>query len=548
MSKRRITEASLILAGGTLVVTVLQMLKLMIVSSWFGASSGVLDPYFAGLNVLLTFQGVLFGSLQASFIPLYVASASTNDSDRARNLISSTIGFGLAFYGGIAILAFLFPHQVLRIALHLESPMQRAEFSAVFRALIPAFLLSGMADLLSAVYVANKRYFLSAFSPVAMIVLSIAYLYAFPDQKVYALVFGQAVGAGAQFLILWIGAPRFGDFRVRISLGFCEKYYTKIYVLMLPVAGGLLLSQANILIDQAVASRLGKGSVSILGYASRLHDVVIKLFIFSVGNALLPFLAQYVARKQFAELRSTMALGVRLALLSMVPAGILVWLFGAESVAVLFQRNQFRSEDSAIVGEVWAAYSAGLFFTAYVIFGSRLLMALQDVHPLWILTVILVPMNYILDVVLSRWFGVQGIALGTCCMYVIGFLFFGWRIRQWYHRTKAASPNLSRAWRTVVCLAALVAVGNCAKSGLASYLQVDSTSSFSIRVLVLVLIGLTCSVLIGGYAMSLRLMRVTEANFLWNTIGRLFRFANSTPNSTKPATVSPSANLRDPSA
>jgi peptidoglycan biosynthesis protein MviN/MurJ (putative lipid II flippase) len=99
LSKRRIGEAAFILAAGTVAGNILQIVKLMIVSAWFGASTGILDQYFVALNIPLAFQGVVMGSLQASFIPHYADLVARSDEAGAKRMLGSTLGFGLLFFG-----------------------------------------------------------------------------------------------------------------------------------------------------------------------------------------------------------------------------------------------------------------------------------------------------------------------------------------------------------------------------------------------------------------------------------------------------------------
>src|SRR5690606_27977403 len=99
LSKQKIGEASLILAGGTILSNLFQILKMILISRLFGATSGLLDPYVVALRVPMAVQGIILGTLQMSFIPVYVGHLARKEHDRAERVLGSTFSFGMLFYG-----------------------------------------------------------------------------------------------------------------------------------------------------------------------------------------------------------------------------------------------------------------------------------------------------------------------------------------------------------------------------------------------------------------------------------------------------------------
>lgn len=518
MSKQRIGEATLILAVGTLAVNVIQVLKLLVVSAWFGASTGLLDQYFVALNLPLAFQGVIVGALQASFIPVYVGLIAEGKQERAQRMLSSTLAFGMIFFlvlcGGLA----LFARPLLAVVATGFSKAEQQLNVTLFRWFLIMLFTNGMTDLLTAFYNANKRYFLPALAPVGSILISLVWILAFPEQGVYALVFGMIAGGVFQLLVLLGGTLRYKDFRLGLSWNFLNREYVPIYSMMIPVGAGLLLGHTNLIVDQAVASTLPKGSVSILNYAGRLHDVVVKVFVMSVGGSLLPFLSHYFAERRYAEVRSTLSLSMRIGLMLLAPVAILVWFFGAPVISAVFQRNLFTAVDSAQVGLVWTAYSFGLFFTAATVFQGRALNANRDLHPLWIVTAIGIPVNIALDVYLARYFGVTGIAVGTSMVYLFYAMVFRWRLQVLYRTQAVPKPALSPIWKTLLAIMVTGLLAYVTHHVVGAALNLQHHLTAGDRLIKLAACAVASVATVSGYLLTLQFLRVNE-------VGTLLAFA-----------------------
>ncbi|MBX7243972.1 MAG: oligosaccharide flippase family protein [Candidatus Sumerlaeaceae bacterium] len=522
MSRQKLGEASLILAFGSLAGNLLQIGKLVLVTAWFGASTGALDQYNVALNIPLAFHGVILGAIQSSFIPVYTGHLARGERDSAQRVLAGTFSFGMILYALLAVLLALFAEPVVRIFASTTNPESFDLTIRLFRLLLLLFMLNGVAELLAAFYNGNHRYFVPAMAPLVAILVSIIYLVIFfKTQGVYSLVYGLILGTALQVALLAAGTARWGNFHIATTTRFFTSEVWPIYRAMLPMGAALLLAHANLLIDVAVANRLPTGSVTILTNATRMHDVVIKLFVMSVSNALLPFLSQYAAQGRFTELRSTLALGGRLAFLCLIPAAILVACFGQETIAVLFQRGKFTAYDSQQVGITWAAYSLGLYFTARAIFAQRGLMARRDMHPLWVAVAIGLPINVALDIALSRYFGVAGIALGSGIVYAFYMVFYDWRLRQVFIHTNATKPLLSPLWKSVIAILAMagVAVGIRSVCSLTLGLSVGSASGSQLALIPIIALGGGLSV--GTYILLLKFLRINEGELLLGFLGRL---------------------------
>lgn len=512
MSRQKIGEATLILALSTIAANILQVVKLAIVSAWFGASTGILDQYFVALTVPLAFQGILMGALQASFIPLYVAALQQSEPKQAQQMLSSTLGLGIAFFTAICVTLGVFARPLLSVLASGFSGDRLLQNIDLFRMLLVMLFFSGLADLISAFYNAHGRYAYPAAAPLLSIMVSVSYLLLFRSQGVNALVFGLIAGTVCQLVYLIAGCQRFGGFRLGISSGFLSRRYKDMYVMMVPVAAGLLLAHANLLIDQAIASRLQSGSVTVLNMAARLHDVVFKVFVMSVAGALLPFLSQYAANNDFAELTRTIRLGNRLAYLVLMPVLLLVAFLGPATISALFQRGKFTIHDTFGIADVWTVYSLGLFLSAWAIYHGRALNAMRDLHPLWLSAAVAIPVNIALSVSLSKTFGVVGVAAARSFVYLTYLVFYEIRLHRMFtaHRPQLSTAFLRQSFGAILCfLLVLLAVRHVLGTNLAVYHSPTSTQRL---MAIAAAFGCTLSSL-GAYWAAMRWLKMPESDY-----------------------------------
>jgi putative peptidoglycan lipid II flippase len=453
MSLRKVGQASLIIALGTASVNLLQLLKLIIVGAWFGASVGRLDQYSVTINLLAAVQGVLLGALQVAFIPVYVGYRARGEHQRAERAMQTVATACLVFVALLAIVLAGAASPLLRIAAVGFDADAHSLNVSLFRLGLIYMCLNVLCDMLTTFYNANKSYAVPALAPAVSMAVSIAYLLVFRNQGVHALLYGLIWGNVAQIAILLRRAPRSAGFRLSFARrDLLHADARPVYRMMIPMAASLGLSHLNILIDQGVASTLGTGAVSVLYYATRLHDVLVKLFICSVAAALLPYLSQYVAERRLPEMRNVIAVSIRAALLILIPGAVFVFFLGGPLIAAVLQRQAFTAADAVLVGNVWAAYSIGLFFIATVFFQQRCFMANRDMLPLWIAPAFGLPLNLILDIWFARLWGVPGIALGTTSVYFLYMLLYGVWLTQWFRRDGIPTPRISPAWKPLAAV------------------------------------------------------------------------------------------------
>jgi putative peptidoglycan lipid II flippase len=199
-------------------------------------------------------------------------------------------------------------------------------------------------------------------------------------RQVSALAVGLVVGAALQVL-LQLPALRDVDIRPALNLG--HPSLRQILRLYLPVVLSLGVASVGILIDRNLASRTGELSISWMAVATRLIQFPLGLISMAISTAILPALARLAAQEEPGHaravqnslpFRATLASGLRLVLVLVIPAVIGLLVLARPLVALLFQHGEFGSYDTTqttmalrlyLIGLLPAAVDQPLIFAFY---------------------------------------------------------------------------------------------------------------------------------------------------------------------------------------
>jgi putative peptidoglycan lipid II flippase len=240
-------------------------------------------------------------------------------------------------------------------------PTVFAETTAMVRLILPSVIFLGEAGVLQAVLQARGIFRYTAVSTACfnggIIVggLGLAWVLG-PRALVVGLLLGAALQAGVQFVGLR-GVP------LRLVPDLRNPSLRRAARLYMPVAAGLLVSQVGILIDRNLAWRTGESSIALMRTATTLVQLPIGLVATATSFAVLPTLARAADRDESAFVR-TLAFGVRLTILAMVPSTAALVLLREPVVHLLFQRGQFTAADTALTGAAFLWYAPQMPFWA----------------------------------------------------------------------------------------------------------------------------------------------------------------------------------------
>ncbi|HEY0974448.1 MAG TPA: murein biosynthesis integral membrane protein MurJ [Solimonas sp.] len=343
----------------TLLSRVLGFVRDVLLAVAFGAGAGM-DAFLIALKIP-NFGRRMFaeGAFSQAFVPVFTEVKTTQDHAAVRDLSAVVMGT----LGGVLALITLVGCLTAPLLLWLfapgfgADPAKHALGTELLRWTFPYLMFISLTAMLSGVLNSYGRFAVPAFTPVLLNVCLIAAAVFQPD-SVHALAYAVFAAGILQlaFQMPWVmrlgllPRPRWGwrDSRVRRIIG-----------LMIPVMIGSSIAQVSLLLDSALASFLGDGSVSWLYYADRLMEFPLGIFSIAIGTVILPALAAQFAQKSEAQFSATLDWGLRTMLVIGLPAALGLVLFAGPLVATLFGHGQFSARDVEMTTYALWAYGAG---------------------------------------------------------------------------------------------------------------------------------------------------------------------------------------------
>jgi putative peptidoglycan lipid II flippase len=424
-------DARLVTAAA-LLIQVTGFAKTLLIAHLFGASAE-LDGYYLALVAPSLIVGVVGGSLQGSFVTAYVRLLKQDDHQRASELVSQLSTLLILLLGLLSILLWLGAEPLMALLVLTQDTVLLESTTSAFRIVVFILLLNSVADYLALVLNSHKHFSLGAFSPLCNVLLSTGILALWSNGGQDALSYGLIAGAALQVGLLLAGLKRSG-IRLSISWPRLSGPLRSVLASAATMALGILFANLNLAVDQMMASLLGQGAVSIIGYANRFNGLIVQLLVVGMGTVLLPHLAEISAVGRKTEIRAIYArIASPLAGASAI-AAIVVLLASAPALAMLLGHGALSRFDIQSIATIWFWYTVGLLPMAWGIFLARYFQATGNLAFITRLAAVSVVANIVINLLLIRPFGLAGLAISTSLVYLLTALV--------YHRRFAAETGL----------------------------------------------------------------------------------------------------------
>jgi putative peptidoglycan lipid II flippase len=413
---RRIFSAIVVIGAATVLVKAAALVKDMVVAGGFGLSDA-LDAFLIALAIPAFLTTLVGYSFVGAFVPIYIRVRENEGPNAARGLFSHVIVLNLAILGGLALLLAMAGAPLLKLLAWDFSPEQLELTRRLYLLLLLAAVLDGQVFLWSAVLNAKESFALPAITPMLGPFFVVCALILVPGLDVYALVGGALAGSVAQLSVLGIALAR-RDLLAAPRWNHASSGSRGVLQHCWPLMLGSVFANGALVVDQAMASWLGPGSVAALNYANKVPAFLCGIGVTALGTAVLPHFSRLVALQKYDALADTLRLYTRWILIVGVPVALLFIISSEWIVKILFERGAFRAADTDLVSFVQQMYFLQVPFMILGMLGARLLVAMERNHHLTIISLIALLLNVAGNLILMRWMGVAGIALATSLGYV----------------------------------------------------------------------------------------------------------------------------------
>jgi putative peptidoglycan lipid II flippase len=380
-------------------------------ASRFGLSPSM-DAYFAATFVpTLVYMILVAGTLSPIFIPILVEHIAAEDRDQ----LSATFSILATFVGVLLLVSVLAGMISARIWMPLLfsgfSPGTLITSLQLIYIVFPSVLFIGIAGVFTALLNGFHKFALAAAAPAlsSLAVIAAATLARGPS-AIYSVAIATAIGFFLQFLLLVPVVKSLGV-RYRPLLKLQDPSIKKLLRLGWPLFLYLATGNALLFLERHLASQVSTGAVSAVNYATRLFAVPANFLAAPLAIVAYPGFADEATREGYGELRSRLASMLRMVIFLFLPITVWFVLNALPITSLLYERGQFRPQDSLTTSRVLMFYSVGILPYAIGVILLRCFYAVQDTITPFLAEAASLGLYAVAATWLTTRFGIAGLAL-----------------------------------------------------------------------------------------------------------------------------------------
>lgn len=353
---RGVAVAALLIAVGNIASRAVGFVREPIIAYYFGRGVEV-DAFQIAWTVPNTVYDLLIaGAVSAALVPVFSEYAE-GEPDEFWRIVSGVLTIALAALTALTALAVWQAPTLVALLTRPEQGELRALATPLVRLLMPAVLLMGISGLATAVLHAQRRFLLPAFVMVVFNLGMVLGVVLLQDRLgINSLAAGALIGALGQVALQ---LPGLRGARLRRGPGTRHPAVRRIVRLYAPVALGIGFSILGTLVDRWLASGY-TAALATMRYATTLIQFPLGLVASAVSLAVLPTLARQSAAGDEASFRATLAMGLKVVLLLILPATAGLAALAGPITALVFERGAFVATDTTVTALALLWYLPGL--------------------------------------------------------------------------------------------------------------------------------------------------------------------------------------------
>ncbi|MCI2253103.1 murein biosynthesis integral membrane protein MurJ [Domibacillus sp. PGB-M46] len=395
----------------TILSKLLGLLRDVILSYFYGASS-ISDAYL----IALTIPGVIFSfvgvAITTGYIPMYSKILKDSGEEKGLEYTNNIINLMLFLSTFIVIFSLVFTDNIVSFFASGFQGETLTIASIFTKFTIIGVYFTGLVYVFSGYLQLKDNYIVPVLIGIPLNLIFIFSIILSSQTNLFILAIGTTIAYLFQFLILLPSIIK-TRYKYKFYVNVKDENFKNMIYIVLPVILGTSVNQINILIDRTLASQLVVGGISALNYADKLNLFVQGIVVTSIVSMTFPLMSKMFVNDDREAFKRTISQSIIIVSLLVVPAIFGFMLFSKQIVSFLFGRGEFDSRAILLTSEALFFYSIGMIGFGLHQVLSKAFYAMQDTKTPVVNATIGLVLNIILNLVLSRFLGIGGLALAT---------------------------------------------------------------------------------------------------------------------------------------
>jgi putative peptidoglycan lipid II flippase len=517
---RHLAVSTAFYAAATALSRVMGLVREVYAASLYGVS-GAMSAFTIAFQVPNLIRALVAdAALQGAFVPVFTELLVKEKRQEAFRTASRMVSLITVVLGLLTLIFLLAAPLVMRVVApgFEDDPVLSELTIGLSRLMFPIVLLLALFGVLTGMLNSLERFGPQAMAGVVWNLVIIAGMVGLAplfegDDEIYAYAIAVVAGTVAQFL-LPIPYLRGEGVRFTLDFNWRDAHVTRILKLMLPVTIALGFINVSLLINSFFGTLVSEEAPAAIDKAFRIYMLPQGIFSVAIATVVFPTLSRFAAQRQYDNLRATMANGVRLICLLLIPSAAFTAVLAEPMTRLVYERGDFGPEATNLVAEALFWWSFSLPAQGVSLLLSRTYFSLQ--RP-WITTGLAgvnMVINAVVALALYKPLGIGGIVIGT----VVGTV--GMSLAQaWYLRPDLGGVEGAQTLAAVIRMVAAAAV----LAGVAylTWWGLDEAIGSALWAQV-VSVGAAIATGTAAYAAAVWLLRIEEARQIMRLVGSRF--------------------------
>ncbi|PKK39923.1 putative peptidoglycan lipid II flippase MurJ [Clostridiaceae bacterium JG1575] len=415
-SKKTVAALMLVTAG----TKIFGFARELIMSRLYGVGE-ITEAFRIAQTIPMLLLLIAGTGISTGFIPVYTRIQKENGEEKADRFLANLMNLLVVGSLIFCLLVTLFPGVFVKLFAG-GFTGAKYELTVLFTRIAVWGAVFNIATYLLAPYLQVHGRFLP---PALMVVPGnlVFILCFFLGRRTTPVLVGASILLAIVVQLLWIVPfARRAGFRWSAVFAPKDPSFTRFVALAAPVILGVAVNQINVMVDKNIASQLSFSGVSILDYAFRMTSFVQAIFIYPVSAVFFPQMASFVVERNYKEAGRITENSLVLLLLVVLPcmAGLMV--LAEPIITLVLGGGKFDRYAVVTTSQAMFWYAAGLFWLAWRDILVRIFYAMGNTVRPTVNAVIGVTVNITLNLLLSRWFGLNGLPMATSVAALVSCL------------------------------------------------------------------------------------------------------------------------------
>lgn len=451
-------KSAILVSGLTVFTLVFSFAKEAVFASYYGTSY-ITDAYSIAIQIPTTLFAMLSMAISSVALPYYSKKIIKDGPEIASIYISNLMTLVSIITVTIVLVLEVFPELIIGLFAPGLSPDASRMATLLFRLVLPTIVFTELININTAILDVHKSFLLPQLGSVVLNTIFVAFVSLFAEiGGIYAAVYGTVIGSIVEFGYSVLLRRKYMKYQYVCDVS--DNDVTASLKKSTPVFLGIGIEEINKTIDTIVTSFLEAGSVSMMGYASKVTSAISSLFISGIMKVTYPEYAESAAKNDDIRMADCLLFAIKIVFLLLFPIVFGGALLSKEIISAVFYRGAFGIAAVFGTASIFTAYLACLIFRGLRQSFARVFYSYGDTRTPMMNGFIGLLVNTILDLSLYKTFGAAGVAWATTATYVVvsGLLGLSIKKKNKFIQYHLLLPFLFRVLLSCVFMSAIIMV------------------------------------------------------------------------------------------